>query len=147
MRYYVIGWFARSYSSIGVPSKQLDTNFVLSLTTSELHSEMMAGPSHQNATVGDTSTDTTILREQPAAPNDVRGSAQTIEQERVSEHDEEYKALHTIGIYKDKPPYLDPKGSKGRPYGPPPIQEWADKLIGKRLVADDAIGDETVCDC
>lgn len=70
------------------------------------------------------------------------------QQEGVSERDEgyseEYKALHTMGIYKDRPPFLDPKGEEGMPYGPPPIQQWADKLMGKRLIAKDADGDDTV---
>ena len=132
--------------AIAVPPELLDTKPILLLTNSEVRSQTLASSSPQNASVGDRPSDTTSFHEQPAASNDVRGLAQTTEQEMVDGYDEEYKALQTIGVYKDKPLYLDPKGSKGRPYGPPPIQEWADKLIGKRLIAEDAIGDETVCD-
>lgn len=68
-------------------------------------------------------------------------------EENGEELSEEYKALHTGAIYKGKPPYMDSKGANGKPFGPPPIQEWADKLIDKRLIAKDEIGDETVCSC
>lgn len=65
--------------------------------------------------------------------------------ETLSDHDEEYLALHTSGIYKGRPPFLDPRGAKGKPFGPPPIQVWADKLMDKRLIAEDEVGDNTVC--
>lgn len=60
------------------------------------------------------------------------------------EDDEAFKALHTGAIYEGKPPYIDPKGARGKPYGPPPIQEWADKLLGKRLIAETETGDSMV---
>lgn len=109
----------------------------------EAHFQAMAS---SNATVGDHSIETSTPREQLAVPDDLGNWAQTTEQEVLSESDEEYRAPHTMVIYRDKPPYLDPKGSKGRPYERPPIQEWADKLIGKIVTSEDAVGDETVSD-
>ncbi|KAI4143813.1 MAG: hypothetical protein L6R39_004444 [Caloplaca ligustica] len=62
------------------------------------------------------------------------------EDHKREEDSETFKALHTCAIYEGKPPYIDPKGARGKPYGPPPIQDWANKLIGKRLVAESAVG-------
>lgn len=66
------------------------------------------------------------------------------EDHKREEDSETFKALHTCAIYEGKPPYIDPKGARGKPYGPPPIQDWANKLIGKRLVAESAVGNSMV---
>ncbi|KAI4122236.1 MAG: hypothetical protein LQ338_005926 [Usnochroma carphineum] len=89
----------------------------------------------------------------PETPEQVKPGGTTTPAERRNnpnedskreEDSETFKALHTGAIYEGKPPYIDPKGAKGKPYGPPPIQEWADKLIGKRLVAESAVGNSMV---
>lgn len=53
-------------------------------------------------------------------------------------------ALHVIAICEGKPPFMGPKGSKGKPYGPPPLEEWAKKLLDKRLIKKNETGDENV---